>query len=160
MKICKEAIEFKAFQPLICSKAELCYGTTIHLDMNGTEQIPGTDKTVAMASLWINADYWSVYHRGELKFDSETIDTDKMRSLDALISGKKFSRLTDCEDSQEVRIVFDDIAIVIEKPDDEVYDLFDFYLPDGRIYYYSDALYESDEIDEERRSLYPLAILA
>jgi hypothetical protein len=153
-KIFENFVSFEEFQPLICFSAGLCYGTTIHFDMNGIEYISGTDRTVATSSLWINADYWSVYHTGKLKFDSETIDREKMKSFDALISGKKFSGLTDCKDSQEVKIAFDDIEIVIDKPGDEIYDLVNFYLPDGRIYYYSDALYESNEIDEERRSLW------
>ncbi len=157
-KIDKNSVKFKEYQPLRCLKADLCYGTTIHFDMNGTEYVPGTDRIVTNASLWINADYWSAYHRGELKFNSETIDRDKIKSFNALISGKKFLELMDDKDLEILRVLFDDIEIVIDKPDDEVYDLLNFYLPDGRIYYYSNALYESHEIDEDRRSLYNLPI--
>ncbi|HHE40830.1 MAG TPA: hypothetical protein ENL10_04940 [Candidatus Cloacimonetes bacterium] len=154
IKICENSAEFEEFQPLICSKTGLSYGTTIHFDMNGVADIPGTDRTLGTASLWINADYWSVYHDGQLKFDSETIDRDRMQSFDSLFSGKRFLRLADHGDSDQLLIIFDGMEIEIDKPEDEVYDLLTFYLPNGEIYYYSDALYKSHEIDEERRSLW------
>lgn len=146
----KNFIQFKEFQPLICTNAELSYGTTMHIDMNGN--LHDNIGLLGRASLWVNADYWSVNVNKKQIVDSENINRDNIRTLREFIIGKTFSGIKDDAANESLLISYDDLKITVYKPEDDIYDLITFYLPNGTIYYYSDSFYKSRQIDKKRYS--------
>jgi len=151
-KIYRNNFEFKQFQPLICTNVELSFGTTLHFDMNGFINTSYNDDRLGISSLWINADYWYVYYNEQLKFDSNSIDINSLKALKKLFLKKKFVKLKVCRKYDYLLIIFENIEIKIIKPANEVYDLINIFLPDGKIFYYSDDLYKSYQLDEDRYS--------
>jgi len=148
MKRYKKHIDFKEFQPLKCWKAGLSYGSVIYFEMKDRIFESGLSSYIGSASLWINADYWKIYHKGTLQFDSETITEADILLLNNLFLQKKFFKIKDEKESLD--IFFEDMEIKVFKNQDNSDDLITFFLPDGSIYYYSDSFYKSFEIDETR----------
>ncbi len=148
-RIYRRYIRFKEFQPLNCTNVELSFGTTVHFDMNG---FLNSNPRLGNASLWINADYWRIYFNDQLKLDSDSIDTNDTKILKQLFLNKSFIEVRDVKNPNALVIVFDEIKIEVVKPEDEVYDLVNIFLPNGEIIYYTDALYKSHQTDDERYS--------
>lgn len=148
IRIYKNYIDFKEFQPLKCWKAGLSYGSVIYFEMKDRIFESGLSSYIGSASLWINADYWKIYHAGTLQFDSETISEADILLLNNLFVKKNFLKIEDKRKSLD--IFFEDIAIKVFKNQDNSENLITFFLPDGSIFYYSDSFYKSFEIDETR----------
>lgn len=148
----KNFIQFKEFKPLICTNAELSYGTTMHIDMNGN--LHDNIGLLGRASLWINADYWTVSINKKQIVDSEKIDRYNIRALRKLLIGKTLSGIKDDSVNASLLISYDDLEIEVYKPEGEIHELITFYLPNGTIYYYSNSFYKSHQIDPKRYSLW------
>lgn len=147
----KRHIRFREFQPLACWKVGLSYGSMIYFEMQDKIFEKGLSSEVGSAALWINADEWIIYHNEREVSDSETIVESDISLLNKLFLGKKFLKIEDKKKENIIEIFFGKtIVIKISKPQDEFYDLLTFFLPDGGIYYYSDAFYKSSQIDKTR----------
>ncbi len=147
-KLYTSHIELEEFQPLLCWKVGLSYGSVIYFEMNDQIFEPALSSHIGSASLWINGDTWELYHNGILQSDSEAIGETDIPLLNNLFLQKKFSTIKDKQECLD--IVFENTEIKVFKTQDDSYDLITFFLPDGSIIYYSDAFYKSFEIDDIR----------
>ncbi|HAO22217.1 MAG TPA: hypothetical protein DCQ37_18180 [Desulfobacteraceae bacterium] len=150
IRIYKNYIAFKEFQPLKCWKAGLSYGSVIYFEMKDRIFESGLSSYIGSASLWINADEWTIYHNNKEQLYSTTIIEEDASFLNNLFFRKRFLEIKDNTDQNALDIFFEDMQIRVFKFNNNSDDLITFFLPNGKIFYYSDNFYESFEIDETR----------
>ncbi len=123
----------------------------MRFEMNGylNESSDDWEKT-GISTLWVNSDQWKIYRDGNLLVNSDDLKSEDICLIKDLACNKKFIKISSENTPTFLSVFFEDFEVRLDSSTDEVYDLLEFFLPDGSIYYYSSSLFKSAEIDAER----------